>query len=81
MIENMNSKQFRVWRRRLDLNQAEAGRRLGLSSRTIQLYEAGAWPVPRAVALACAALELGLSAYDGEPLILRAGPLTVKGGD
>jgi transcriptional regulator with XRE-family HTH domain len=81
MIEGMTGDQMRAWRKRLDLHQAEAAARLGLSSRSIQLYEAGEQPVPRSVALACAALELGLEAYDGEPLVLRAGPLTLKGGD
>jgi transcriptional regulator with XRE-family HTH domain len=64
----MTPDSFKAWRRRLGLTQAGAAEALGLSARQIAYYEAGqredgrAVVVPRTVALACAALEAGLTA-------------------
>jgi transcriptional regulator with XRE-family HTH domain len=80
LAHDVNGAALRAWRTRHGLTQTKAGIALGLSLRAIQNYEHGARLVPRSIALACAALELGLEAYDGEPLALRAGPLMLKGG-
>jgi DNA-binding transcriptional regulator YiaG len=59
----MTPEDFKLWRRRMELTQAEAARALGLGKSTVELYEAGQRrdtgarvEIPRAVALACAAL-------------------------
>jgi DNA-binding XRE family transcriptional regulator len=51
----MTPEQFLEWRKSLGFTQAEAALRLGVSKRSIFTYE-GAGPVPRTVALACAAI-------------------------
>lgn len=70
----MTAGQFRAWRDRLGLTQAAAAAQLGITSRMVKMYEAGRHPsrrddagellpvaIPRAIALACAAIEGGLS--------------------
>ena len=59
----MTPEQFREWRRKMRITQAEAGRLLGLGVTTVQSYEHGRRRdaiafagIPRVVALACAAL-------------------------
>lgn len=66
----MTPEQFKVWRKRLGLSQKNAGAALGLSPRTIHLFERGkryenGRPVviPKTVRLAMAALALGLEDY------------------
>lgn len=65
----MTPADLRAWRERLSLTQGEAAKRLGLGKSTYVNYERGArsdgYPVriPRTVALACAAVALGLSDY------------------
>jgi transcriptional regulator with XRE-family HTH domain len=54
---------LREWRKRLSLTQGEAASALGLSPRAYQNYEMGERPVPKPVALACAAVALGLKEY------------------
>lgn len=71
----MDSTGFRAWRSRLGYTQAQAARELGISARMVKRYEAGVNTarrddagepadviIPRAIALACAALEAGLKA-------------------
>lgn len=62
---------FRAWRRRLGFSQIEAAKALGLSESRIMDYEKGVTrgherpaPVPRHVALACAAIENKLEPVD-----------------
>ena len=52
----MSPADFRAWRKSLELSQQAAADSLGIGRRTVQDYEAGAYPVPRHIALACAAL-------------------------
>jgi transcriptional regulator with XRE-family HTH domain len=54
---------LRDWRKRLGLSQREAGDALGLSLRAVQNYESGERDIPKPVALACAAVALGLKEY------------------
>src|SRR5690554_4124462 len=48
---------LRAWRGRLGLRQPGGARRLGVSRRALQNYEAGARAIPRPVALACRQVE------------------------
>jgi transcriptional regulator with XRE-family HTH domain len=50
---------MRAWRQRLGLTQTKAGEALGVTLRAIQHYEAATRPIPRAIELACWALEHG----------------------
>ena len=58
---------FSAWRSRLGLSKSEAARILGLSRNSVIAYETGRRPLPRHVALACAAVEEGI-----EPIIAQA---------
>lgn len=49
-----------AWRTRLGLKKAGAARALGVSRNSYAAYEDGARPIPRYVALACAAIAFGL---------------------
>ncbi|OYD82513.1 helix-turn-helix transcriptional regulator [Azospirillum brasilense] len=56
----MTADEFKAWRKGLGLTQQEAGDAIGITKRSVQLYEAGTQPVSRTIALACAALSAGL---------------------
>ena len=63
----MTPTDFRAWRKRLSLTQEEAAAALGISTSMISNYEAGEIrstdhpaPIPKTVALACAAVARGL---------------------
>ena len=62
---------FHNWRLRNDLTQTGAAKLLGLHEKTIRTYEKGVnWrgveaPIPRAVYLACWAIEQGKEDWDG----------------
>ena len=61
----MKPKAFRDWRSRLGITQAGAGRLLGKTERMIRYYETGVKEhgetieIPKAIRLACWALEHG----------------------
>lgn len=66
----MTPSDFKRWRKSLKLSQKEASRALGLKRRMIQYYEKGERngepvEVPKAVRLACYALTLGVTDYQG----------------
>ncbi len=66
----MSPKQFRQWRKSLNLGQKEAASLLGLNKRMIQYYEKGerdgkAVEVPKYIRLACFALGQNIVEYDG----------------
>jgi DNA-binding XRE family transcriptional regulator len=52
----MTPESFLAWRNDVGLSQKAAAEQLGLGRRTVQDYEAGRYPVPRSVALACSAI-------------------------
>ena len=62
---------FKDWRLRNDLTQIGAAELLGLHERTVRAYEKGVnWrgdkaEVPKAVCLACWAIEKGQEEWDG----------------
>lgn len=67
----MTPKQFKQWRKALDLSQKQAAHALGLKNRMVQYYERGERDgkkvdVPLAVRLACFALSHGVGDFDGE---------------
>lgn len=49
-----------AWRQRLGLNRLEAAKSLQIARNTYQGYEEGKQPIPRHIALACAAIAHGL---------------------
>ncbi|MGH7024613.1 MAG: helix-turn-helix domain-containing protein [Caulobacteraceae bacterium] len=56
----MTAAAFRQWRERKAYTLETAARALGVSRRTVAYYDRGARPIPRTVALAVKALEMGL---------------------
>jgi DNA-binding XRE family transcriptional regulator len=56
----MTHEEIKLWRKRLGMTQQQAGDAIGVTKRSIQLFEAGDQPVSRTIALACAAVEAGL---------------------
>jgi transcriptional regulator with XRE-family HTH domain len=68
----MHTDQFKAWRKLLKLTQAEAATKLGISRRSVELYESGTRgdsarkvAIPRAIELACAAIAAGIESYAG----------------
>lgn len=67
----MTPAEFKAWRKSMKLTQAQAAQALGLGKSAIEQYDTGKRrstgetiaEVPRAVALACAALAHGLDAW------------------
>ena len=67
----MTPKQFKKWRKGLDLSQKEAASRLGLNKRMIQYYEKGERDgkkveVPKYIRLACYSLQEKVVDFDGD---------------
>jgi DNA-binding XRE family transcriptional regulator len=62
----MTNQEIKLWRAAMDMTQEEAAKKLGITKRGYQLYEAGQRPdgrpviIPRPIALACAAIQAGL---------------------
>lgn len=54
---------LKLWRAVTRLSQEEAAEKLGMKRRQFQKYEAGDVPIPRAIALACAAIFAGLDEW------------------
>lgn len=68
----MSPKDFRRWRKVMDLSQKDAAEALGLKRRVVQYYEKGERDgekveVPKYVRLACYALLQGVKDYKGPP--------------
>ncbi len=67
----MSPAAFKNWRLRNDLTQCEAAELLDLHEKTIRTYEKGVnWrgieaKIPKAVCLACWAIEQGQEEWDG----------------
>lgn len=55
--------QLHAWRERMSLNSRDAAEALGCSRGALLGWEAGRVPVPKYIALACAALALGIDPY------------------
>ena len=52
----MTPVQFQFWRTRVGLTRIEAAKALGCSREAVRLWEVGSNPIPRYIALACAAI-------------------------
>lgn len=65
MTAHMTPDAFRRWRKQHYRSQTAAAEALGRSLRVIYAYERGEKAVPKCIALACAALSLGITHYDG----------------
>lgn len=60
----MTAAEFIAWRERLGLNQAKAAEALGTGPNQPRAYERGQ-PIPKYIALACAAIAHGLPPIGG----------------
>lgn len=56
----MTGEQLKAWRSRLGYNITEAAEAIGCHRNAIASWEAGKHPIPRYIALACAAVAHGL---------------------
>ena len=54
----MRPEDFKAWRKRLSLTQANTAKELGITRRAVIYYEQGARIIPKVVMLACKALEM-----------------------
>jgi transcriptional regulator with XRE-family HTH domain len=66
----MKGHDFKRWRKSLDFSQKDAAEVLGLKRRVVQYYEKGerggkAVKIPRTVRLACYAISVGVTDYQG----------------
>lgn len=61
----MTPTEFTAWRERLGYNKAEAARVLEIGPNQPRHYESGSAPIPRHIALACAAIAHGLPPIGG----------------
>jgi len=61
----MTGAQLKAWRKFMKLSQRRAAHDLGYSRRHFQDMEEGTEPVRRSVELACAAMALGITCYNG----------------
>ena len=67
----MSPKQFKLWRKKLNLKQSDAADLLGLKKRIIQYYEKGErdgkpLEIPKYIRLACWAINNNIKDFDGE---------------
>ena len=53
----MSAKQFREWRKRMNLSLSGAAEALGISRRMVAYYDSGEKPIPKAIWLATKGLE------------------------
>lgn len=60
----MKAASLTALRKRLRLSQRGLAEKLAVGTRTLSNYETGKTPIPRYVALACAALAFGLPEMD-----------------
>jgi predicted transcriptional regulator len=72
-MSTRTSMAFRKWRKRVNLSQIDAGKRLGISTCCVSLYDngyryspPGPVHVPLHIRLACAAIEHGLLPIDNQ---------------
>lgn len=57
----MKPEQFKAWRKSLGLSLTQTAERLGVTKRAIMMYQKGERPISKTVALACLAVEAGLT--------------------
>lgn len=59
----MTPSDLTAWRKRLGLSKVGAAEALGCDRGSVSAWEAGSYPIPRYIALACAAIALGIKDY------------------
>lgn len=57
----MTPSELTAWRKRLDLSKVRAAEAIGCHRNALADWEAGRQPIPKYIALACAAVETGLT--------------------
>jgi len=60
----MTPESLRAWRARRKWSKTEAARQLGISTNAYAYYESGRWPIKKHIALACAAIALGVPPHE-----------------
>lgn len=63
----MTPASFLAWRQRLGLNKRRAAEALGISRVTLDAYENGLHSIPLYIALACAAIAMGVPPITESP--------------
>lgn len=63
----MTPDQMKDWRNRLGLNGTKAAEALGCNRNALAGWEAGKHPIPKYIALACAAIALGVPPMGTSP--------------
>jgi DNA-binding XRE family transcriptional regulator len=67
--QTLSPVEFHRWRKHMGLTKVKAAEWLGLTPRTITMYEKGIRPdgepcvIPKATSLACAAIQVGFRQY------------------
>lgn len=61
----MTAEEFTQWRERLGLNRLEASKALGIGRNQPKRYEDEGQEIPRYIALACAAVAMGVPPVGG----------------
>ena len=65
-MPEMTADQFRQWRERHGLSRTGAAETLGLGRNQPERYEDKGQPIPKYIALACAAIDAGISVPSDE---------------
>lgn len=68
----MSGSEFKAWRKSLGFTQEGAAGALGISRRSVQMYEKAAIPVPRKVELACETVTAACDTNRAESLLEQA---------
>jgi transcriptional regulator with XRE-family HTH domain len=71
----MNGQDFRAWRQRLGLTQAQVKDRLGVSQRAVAAWESGATPIGRQTEMAIWAIERSIG-LERELEMLESGKMS-----
>lgn len=59
-VQSVTPTTLTAWMQRLGFNKVQAAKALGISRSALDGYLSGKYPIPKLVALACAALSYGL---------------------
>ena len=62
----MTPRQLKLWRKRYNLSQDDAAKRIGCSRRAIQKWEAGETAIPKSIEMAIKAVTCAITKPDNE---------------